>query len=93
MGGGHVLVGKRGRALVGLESLVRRPRPDIALLELREVAVVVPLHLMVENLPKADRSWAAGERGGGRVTTPQGRHDAAGKPFRLRQHVRSTVFR
>ena len=58
VGGGHVLVRQRGRALIGLESLVRRPRPDIALLELREVAVVVPLHLVVENL-------AGGVGGGG----------------------------
>lgn len=56
--GGHVLMSQRRGALVGLQSLVRRVRTRVALLELREVPVVVPLHLVVEHLK-------AGSRGSG----------------------------
>lgn len=50
MGRGHVLVRQGGGALVGLQGLVRGGRPHVSLLELGEIPMVVPLHLVVEHL-------------------------------------------
>lgn len=49
--GCHVLVGQGGRALVGLESFVCGGSPEVPLLKLCQIPQVVPLHLVVENLP------------------------------------------
>lgn len=50
---------QRRGALVGLQSLVRRVRTRVALLEFRQVPVVVPLHLVVEHL-KAESGGGVG---------------------------------